>query len=227
MGLFNDLADAFKKRLADPPQYRTDRSQCHNCRGSGICTICGGDLEKAQRWFSKCDCAKYGTAGKCLTCKGSGYVETQVRIGGTSIFEAVQQTSKASRLVDEFATTATADPAVLESKINQALALNPDHIGANVIKGILHYKRGDMLPAIQCLEKAEKRAPKDIPIKQALCFVYEQMGNQVAAEQKFLQIVALGVKVSNRNAMNSNLAAGAAGGIAAGLIAAFLPSLNE
>ncbi len=52
MGIFSDLLDATKKRLNDPPSYKSEEYTCDNCHGSCKCSSCNG-------------------SGKCKVCNGS------------------------------------------------------------------------------------------------------------------------------------------------------------
>ena len=142
------------------------------------------------------------------------------------MFEAVGQTTKATRLTKEFE-NGSGSSAKMEKKIDEALELNPKNFAANAIKGVLHFDRGEHELALERLEKAEERKPNNAEVKEALCVLYEKMGDDEASEQKYREAVALGVKAQNRKKMIKNVAAGAVGGIVGGLLGGVVPFLDE
>ena len=180
-------------------------------------------------WHCQCQNTAFDTtgSGKCVGCQGRGYNTVRDRVGGTDIFQAVGQTHEASQLTKQFGSGNGSSLTEMEAKIDRALELNPNHFGANAIKGVLHFDRGSHHLALRHLEKAESRKPNNIEIKEALCVVHDQMGHQEMAEQKYMETVALGVKSQNRKQMVKSVTAGAVGGVVGGLVGLFIPFMDD
>lgn len=68
MSLLNDLTDAIKKRLTDPPTYEETRKRCNDCYGSGVCNSCNG----VPSHHGKYAAISVGAIGLCLSLSSCG-----------------------------------------------------------------------------------------------------------------------------------------------------------
>jgi len=160
--------------------------------------------------------------GKCIGCFGKGYKKENLIVEGTTILNALEQTFEADKIVKD-AISNSLSLKELEKHINKSLKLNPKHFVANGIKGLVLFKNNNFNKALEYLLIAEEINPDNVLVKKLLCIVYENLGDTLMSERKFIELADLGLKQGNRKQLIATITAGAA----AGLIASFVPFLDE